>query len=213
MKEFIDITLALEKEMLTYPGDPKFWIQRKSFTHPENPESYNTSLVRLFSHGGTHLDPPLHFKHDGQSVDQIDLQVLIGPARVVEFDDTCMEISVRDLQTMGLESVERLLLKTSNSKLLPHTVTTNYVHLTESGARYLREQTRIRLVGIDYISIETEDPPGFPVHRELLTKEPPIYILEGINLAGVTPGDYELICLPLRLTGGDGGPARAVLAI
>ncbi len=212
MKLF-DITLPMHEGMLTYEGDPPFKSIAKATVNPDDPESYNLSVIELSTHTGTHLDPPLHFaeRGKGKSISDISLDILCGPARVADVQYAGQKITAETLQGLNLDGVERLLLKTINCGYLDQPFTPDYAHLTVDGAEFLRDKTKVRLVGIDYLSIETYPSPGFKVHRTLLEAVPPILILEGIDLRAVDAGDYELYCLPLRLKDGDGGPARVVL--
>jgi arylformamidase len=214
--ELVDISLPMEHlRLLTYPGDPEFTSESATVAVKGKPNTYSTSILTMSTHAGTHIDPPRHFVLGGAGVDSIGLDVLCGPARVVQFPASVRALSRAVLRERArdLRGVERLLLRTANSRLLPHTRRTDFVALTASGARYLRELGTIRLVGIDYISVEMVNArrPVFPVHNELLRKRPPICIVEGLDLRAAPPGDYALYCLPLKLVGGDGGPARAIL--
>lgn len=218
-----DITLPMvDRRLLVYPGDPELLIEPDATATAGNPNSYNTSRLTLSSHAGTHVDAPRHFDSRAPGVDAIDLGALCGPARVVRIPAGTAAIDRAALEPLHdeLRGVERLLFRTDNSEqLLPETRVTQFVALTADGARYLREKaTQLRLVGLDYISIETgasSDPEvtpyEMPVHNELLRAEPPIYLLEAVDLRAVAPGDYWLVCLPLRIKDGDGAPVRAVL--
>lgn len=210
---YFDITLPLYEGMLTYEGDPPFKSSPTATVKSGDAESYNLSVIELSTHTGTHLDPPLHFaeRRKGMSVSDISLDLLCGPARVADVQYAGQKITAETLQALNLDGVERLLLKTINCDYLDQPFTPNYAHLTVNGAEYLRDKTKVRLVGIDYLSIETYPSLGFKVHRTLLEATPPILILEGIDLRAVDAGDYEMYCLPLRLKEGDGGPARVIL--
>lgn len=209
--ELFDITLPLHPEMLTYEGDPPFRYVTKISVNPNDPESYNLSIMELSTHTGTHLDPPRHFAKRGKSISDISLELLCGLASVVDVRHAGQKITAEILENLDLKGVERLLLKTINCSYLDRPFTLDYAHLTVDGAEYLRDKTKVKLIGIDYLSIETYPSPGFRVHRTLLEARPPILILEGIDLRAVEAGDYEMYCLPLRLKDGDGGPARVVL--
>lgn len=210
---YFDITLPLHEGMLTYEGDPPFKCNPTATVKPGDPDSYNLSIMELSTHTGTHLDPPLHFieRGKGTPINDISLDALCGSARVADVRSAGQRITAEILQTLDLHGVERLLLKTINCSYLDRPFTPNYAHLTLDGAEFLRDKTKVGLVGIDYLSIETYPSSGFKVHRTLLEATPPILILEGIDLREVDAGDYELYCLPLRLKDGDGGPARVML--
>jgi arylformamidase len=159
---------------------------------------------------GTHVDAPWHSLDDGDTVDQLPLGVLIGPAYVAHLPD-CAVITPADLEKLELPpTIRRLLLRTGNSELWRSGVTEfrrDYVGLDEWAAQWV-VQRGIRLLGMDYLSVEPYDK-GPVTHRVLLGAN--IVLLEGLNLADVEPGLYELICLPIKLEGADGAPARAVL--
>jgi arylformamidase len=209
--KIVDISLPLGERTPVYEGDPPFRADRIAEASAAVPGSYNLSLLKIPSHLGTHLDPPLHFVPNGLSAGNVPLEILCGSARVVDLRGQGPRLGADVLRALELSGVERLLLKTDNGPLLERTFTRDYVSLTVDAAIFLRDETCVRLVGIDYLSIEPMDSPGYPVHRTLLEAQPPILILEGIDLRHVEPDDYQLFCLPLRLIAGDGGPARAVL--
>jgi arylformamidase len=162
----------------------------------------------LGSHTGTHIDAPRHFFAAGAPVDALDLHVLVGPAHV--FALPCdAQITVDDLHHLDLAGVQRVLFKTRNSALWDSPgFCADYVALTAPAARLLTEHG-VRLVGIDYLSVDAYAQQDFPVHRTLLGAG--VVILEGLDLRGVPPGAYELCALPLLLQDGDGAPARVIL--
>lgn len=196
-----DITVPLSADLPFYPGDPPF--RSESIQSIAAGDDCNLSRITLGSHSGTHLDPPYHFNDAGSRVDEIDLELLLGKALVVEIKGV-RDIGREELERFRLQDTDRLLLKTDNSALWQEKeFREDHAALTLSGAQYLRE-AGVKLVGIDYLSIgETE------VHKTLLDNG--ILVLEGVNLSEVKPGQYQLICLPLRLKGGDGAPVRALL--
>jgi arylformamidase len=200
-----DITVALSEVSTVYPGDPRVRID--SLTRLSLGDEANVSRITMSTHSGTHLDPPRHYSDNGISVDRIPLSMLIGQALVVEIPGI-KAITTDDLCRFPIRGEERLLLKTANSQLwsVP-AFCADYACLTPDSARFLVE-TGVKLVGIDYLSVERLDGDG-EVHRILL--ENGIVILEGLNLGGVAAGSYELVCLPLKISEGDGAPARAVL--
>jgi arylformamidase len=159
---------------------------------------------------GTHVDAPFHFISGGDPVEAMPLDVLMGPA-VVTYLPEVAAVTATDLEALDLPAgVQRLLLRTRNSKLWTTGVEEfqpDFVALTVDAAQWV-VQRGIRLLGVDYLSVQRFDD-GPEVHQILL--EARVVIVEGLNLAGVEPGEYELICLPLKLTGAEGAPARAVL--
>ena len=200
-----DITMPLSAELPVYPGD--FPTVLAPWTRIADGDSANVSRLTVCTHAGTHLDPPRHFSDSGLSVDEIPLERLIGKALVVEILGVPL-IGRKELERLPVRGVERLLLKTGNSKLWKEPeFSGDFAAVSLEGARYL-QQIGVKLVGVEYLSVESVEGDG-GVHRTLL--ENGVLILEGLNLEVVEPGEYELICLPLKLKGGDGAPVRALL--
>jgi arylformamidase len=204
--KLLDVSAPLRQGLPTYPNNPEFELQ--PLKRIADGGSSNVSRLVLGTHTGTHVDAPRHFFDDGVSVDELALNLLIGRARVVEINKRG-PITAGDLAAAGLREDLRVLFRTPNSALWNSNVFhEEYAHLTDSGARYLVEQG-VKLVGIDYLSIEQFKKPGAPAHRTLLSNG--VVIIEGLNLADAEPGMYEMYCLPLLVVGGDGAPARVVL--
>jgi arylformamidase len=202
----IDVSVPLRQGLPTFPNNPEFELQ--PLKRIADGGSSNVSRLVLGTHTGTHVDAPRHFFDDGVGVDGLALNLLIGRARVVEINKRG-PITADDLAAAGLREDLRILFRTPNSALWNSTVFhEDYAHLTEAAARYLVEQG-VKLVGIDYLSIEQFKKAGAPAHRTLLSNG--VIIIEGLNLADAEPGMYELYCLPLPIVGGDGAPARVVL--
>lgn len=197
--------------MPTYEGDPAFWSHTCSSPVAGLPDSYGITVVTLGSHTGTHVDAPRHFVPDGASVTDLDLGILCGPCRVVQVPTDRLAIDADTLRAADVAGVQRLLLKTGNGLLLDGPFTAAYAHLTADAAHYLRRETMVRLIGIDYLSVESGSAPGYPVHHALLDGADPIVIVEAIDLRNVQPGTYDLYCLPLPLRGCDAAPVRAIL--
>ncbi|MFQ5947020.1 MAG: cyclase family protein, partial [Anaerolineae bacterium] len=201
----VDISLPIEPGMVFCEGDPT--VQISPYLQMARGDAANVSLLSLGSHTGTHLDAPAHFLDGAPTVDELPLETLVGPTLLASVGAKEL-ISQRDLELLPLQGHTRLLLKTRNSALWAlGRFTRDYVALDLEGACYLVEQG-IRLVGIDYLSLETYEAPGHPVHRLLLGAG--VIILEGLNLTGVDSGVFELLCLPLPARGIDGAPCRAV---
>ncbi|MHB0976062.1 MAG: cyclase family protein [Candidatus Aquicultorales bacterium] len=194
--------------MPVWPGSPDFELESISSLLKDG---VNGTKLICDSHSGTHVDAPLHFLENGDSVDLLSLELLIGAATVVELPETDA-IRATDLESLELDSgVRRLLIKTENSRLWEReerSFTDEYVALTADAAHWVVERG-IRLVGIDYLSIGRLKRDGRATHRTLL--QAGVVVLEGLNLSQVQPGEYELICLPLKVIGAEGAPARAVL--
>lgn len=198
----IDISQPLRAGMPVWPGDPPVAIDRLNEGLPA------VSALRLGTHVGTHVDPPAHFVAGAATVDQLPLTTLIGPAWVAHLVGPG-PITAALLAGAGVPpGTARLLLRTANSARASAIFDPGYVALAPDAAEWLLAR-RIRLIGIDAPSIEPFDAAGEPVHHRLLGAG--VIIVEGLALADVEPGAYELICLPLRIEGGDGAPARVVL--
>jgi arylformamidase len=202
-----DVSLPLRAGGLVYPGDPPIRIGSHSAIARGDPA--NVSTLAFGSHTGTHVDAPRHFIEGDASVDQIPLARLIGPALVLDLVGTDPEIEADELKAHDLRDATRILLRTHNSDLLERTeFSSMYRSLAVDGAEYLLGRGVV-LVGIDYLSIERFGSEDHPVHHLLLERG--VVIVEGLNLSGVPAGSYQLWCLPLRLAGLDGAPARVVL--
>jgi arylformamidase len=203
---FFDISLPIREGMIVYEGDPDIVVS--SALALERGDPANVSTLRLGSHTGTHMDAPRHFIDGAPGIDTLALDVLIGPALVAEVDAERL-IEPGHLAAVPLDRHTRVLLKTRNSALWDRpSFSREYVALSLASAQLLVERG-VRLVGIDYLSIEAFGAAGHPVHKTLLGAG--LVILEGLDFRRVTPGVYDLCCLPLRIAGGDGSPCRAVL--
>jgi arylformamidase len=206
MPQFVDVSVELKAGMPAFPGNPEFELQ--PIKRIADGGSSNVSRLVLGTHTGTHVDAPRHFFDDGATVDALALDLLIGPARVVEIAKRG-GVSRGDLEAAGVQRELRVLLKTPNSTFWENTAfRPDFTYLDESGAQYLVDQG-VKVIGIDYLSIEQFKKPGAPAHRALLSNG--IVIIEGLNLSNAEPGTYEMFCLPLPVSGGDGAPARVVL--
>lgn len=205
--QILDISVPIYTGMVFYPGDPGAAIE--PVKRIAQGDAANLSRLELGSHTGTHVDSPHHFENGRTTVDRIPLEVLIGPARVVDLTGVETFISRQDLEEAGAAGAQRLLIKTSNSKLWASPeFTAEYVSLADDAADYLVEEG-VKLAGTDYLSIERFKAEDHYVHHTLLGAG--VIILEGLDLTEVEAGDYELACLPLKVLDGDGAPARAVL--
>ena len=206
-ERFYDITLPLRDGGLTFPGDPPIVIGPHSAL--ERGDAANVSTLALGSHSGTHVDAPRHFLAEGESVDRLALDRLVGPAVVVDLSTGQGGIGARELSSHDLLESSRVLLRTGNGERLRRgEFSPEYRALTPEGAGYLLEHG-VQLVGIDTLSVERFGSEEYPVHHLLLGHG--AVIVEGLDLSAVAPGRYHLICLPLRLAGLDGAPARVVL--
>jgi arylformamidase len=202
-----DVSRPLRAGGLVYPGDPPIRIESHSSIARGDPA--NVSTLAFGSHTGTHVDAPLHFIDGGASVDQVPLDRLIGPAIVLDLTGQDPVIDAAELKAQDLRDASRVLLRTRNGDLLATTeFSPQYRSLALDGAEYLVSQGVV-LVGIDYLSIERFGSEDYPVHHLLLGRG--VVIVEGLDLSAVAAGSYQLCCLPLRLAGLDGAPARVVL--
>jgi arylformamidase len=203
--DWIDISVPLRTGITVWPGDEPARVDRvQAF---ERGDAYNLTRLAMSAHTGTHMDAPLHFLRDGRAIDTMPAEVMIGPARVVHAKGDV--ISAADVPD-GLEPGARILFRTRNSDrdLFAGTFFEDYVFLGRDAAEKLAAAGAL-LAGIDALSVSgfREDPAE--THRLLLGAG--VWILEGLCLRGVEPGEYELLCLPLRIEGADGAPARALL--
>jgi arylformamidase len=204
--KLLDVSVPLAAGIPAYPGNPEFELQ--PVKRIADGGSSNVSRLVMGTHTGTHVDAPKHFFDDGAGVDALPLDLLLGRSRVVEVTKRG-GIDADELAAAGLREDIRVLLKTSNSALWNgEGFHQDYTYLTEAGARYLVDQG-VKVIGIDYLSVEQFKKAGAPAHRTLLSHG--VVIIEGLNLAEAEPGMYEMYCLPLRVVGGDGAPARVIL--
>jgi arylformamidase len=204
-----DITVPIENGMPVWPGDPPVRLERVSAI--ADGANANVSTLACGVHVGTHVDAPLHFLEGQGAVEAIPLEALIGRAYVADLRRAEV-IDAAALEAARIPPrVQRILFRTRNSefwKRHERTFQTDFVAIDRSGAEWLVGR-RVRLVGVDYLSVA---PYGNsrPTHEVLLGAG--VVVLEGVNLHGVPPGAYTLYCLPIKLAGSDGAPARAVLA-
>ncbi len=201
---FWDLTLPLHPNHPPWPGDMPFTHALASST--ARGDECNVSRLELSSHFGTHLDAPFHFEHDGITLEQLSIETLIGPALVHEVSSAPL-IMPDDLP--HLDGIKRIIFKTHNTQYIADGIfREDFTALSDEAAKLLVE-ANVKLVGIDYFSIEAFNNPGHPVHHTLCGNG--VIIVEGLDLREVNPGRYELIVLPLKIQHGDGSPCRAVL--
>ena len=206
MPRIIDVTVPLSASLPTFPGDPPFHME---FSHRiADGQPYNVTKVTMGVHSGTHVDAPFHFLADGATVEALPLEILMGKVRVVQIAARDA-IDVPELESLDLADEIRVFFKTRMSgQLKSRQFQEDFVHLTPAAAARL-VQAGIRLVGVDYLSVEKFQSPDFASHHALLGAG--VVIVEGLDLSEVDPGEYEMACLPLRIVGADGSPARVVL--
>jgi arylformamidase len=205
---WMDVTIPLRNGMPGWPGDKPF---ERTLTHTiAGGAGNNLSQFSSSAHAGTHMDAPLHFLADAPSMDALPMEAVVGRARVIQIRDA-EAVRPEELEAHALQPGDRVLFRTRNSerRLVEQEFTTDFVYVSPEAARYLVARG-VRTVGVDYLSVGAfREESGRETHRVLLGAG--IWIIEGLNLADVEPGEYEMICLPLRLVGSDGAPARAVL--
>jgi arylformamidase len=205
MARIHDVTVPLVPGLPGYPGDPPVVIDTLARA---GEAAYGLQQLSLTSHSGTHVDAPLHFVKGGTSVDALPLEILMGKARVVELLAR-ERVERADLEALDLRDDLRVLLKTRMSGQLQRGgFQEDHVYLTGDAAQYLA-QAGLKLVGFDYLSLDRFGDASFPAHHALLGAG--VVLVEGLDLSDVEPGEYDMACLPLRLGGGDGAPARVVL--
>ena len=203
-----DISLPISESLIVWPGDPPVRITQPS--HLDQGDTATVSHLCMSAHIGTHVDAPAHFIPGGAGVEALDLNVLVGPALVIEALDVDV-LSADVLEGLSIPAhTERVLFRTRDSDRWARgerEFSKDYVSITEDGARWLVAHG-VRLVGVDYLSVGAFHGGG-PTHRTLLNAG--VIPVEGLNLSGIEPGVYQLVCLPLRITGADGAPARVIL--
>lgn len=207
MSRIYDISVPIRSGGVVYPGNPEITITLTSAV--ARGATANVSQIVMGSHTATHADSSRHFFDDGQTVDKIPLERLIGPARLVVMGEEVRAVGEKELRAANIEGRKRILIRTRNSKLLGKAdFVADYTYIAPDGAQYLVD-IGVELVGVDYLSIEQFHSGHHRTHRTLLAQD--VVIVEGLALGEPPAGDYQLICLPLRLEGLDGAPARAVL--
>ena len=206
-----DVSVPLSAATPTYPGDPG--IEIKQWLRLANGDAANVSLMNFGLHSGTHVDAPAHFIEGGAKVESLPLESLIGEAEVVAVADHIAAIDESFVAANCGSGSQRILFKTRNSAFWGNPdqgFRDDYVYIDPSAARWLVE-SGVKLVGIDYLSVEKFKSDSFQTHLAFLSRG--VVIVESLDLRAVPSGRYELICLPLKVAGGsgDGAPARVIL--
>ena len=208
---WIDVTVPLKEGMAIWPGDVTIKIERRRSM--ERGDAANNSAISLGVHTGTHMDAPKHFIKDGKSIDKLPLETSVGPARVIEIKDK-ISIKPEELKQHNIKKGERILFKTVNSPRCWQTdaFVNDFVFVTRDAAQFLVDAGVI-LVGVDYLFVGSPMDPDKAMrpdtHQILLGAG--LYLIEGLNLTAVKAGDYNLVCLPLKLMDAEGSPVRAIL--
>ncbi len=204
--KLIDVSVPLDARLPTYPHNTPFSLE--PVKRMARGDSSNVSTLHMSAHAGTHVDAPRHFFDEGCGTEALPLDLLVGRTRVIEVASRT-GIAAEDLDAIDFSDDIRVLIKTHNSTFWGSPVFhEDYVGVTESGAKHLVEHG-IKVVGVDYLSIEQFKNVGKPAHHVLLGAG--TIVIEGLDLRDVEPGVYDMFCLPLRVVGSDGAPARVVL--
>ncbi len=206
-----DVSVPISESTPVYEGDPNVEIETAHAI--ARGDAANVSKLCFGAHTATHVDAPSHFIEGARKVHELDLDKLLGECLVVEIDENALSISAEHIKTLELKGVERILFKTRNSEFWNEPekgFRRDFTYLEPEAARSLVD-LNIKLVGIDYLSVEKFGAETFDTHVILLERE--VVIIEGLDLREVREGVYELICLPLKIVSekGDGAPARAIL--
>jgi arylformamidase len=206
---WIDITRPIEPGALLHPEDPAPVFSR--YSDMASGDDYNLTQLTLSLHTGTHFDAPLHFVKDGTPIDQLPLETFITRAVVVDIrGEECCE--PRHLEGRDIRKDDAVLLRTSNEDLPRDRMAARWVYVTQAAALWCVDQG-VAILGVDYIEVESPGTPHgeYPVHTTVLPAG--TLLLENLDLRGVEAGEYTLHCAPLKITGTEGAPCRAILKI
>jgi arylformamidase len=204
---WIDVSVPLYTGMVHWPGDPEFHSTlAKSIARGD---VCNVSQVNTSVHIGTHMDAPRHFIEKGVGIEKVPLEAVVGPCRVIPIRDR-KAIRPAELEQHTFEPGERILFKTRNSASAwkSDAFRKDFVYVSKEAAQWLVDR-RLRTLGVDYLSVGGFFEDGVPTHQILLGAG--VWVIEGLNLSKIKPGRYEMICLPVKIQGSDGAPARAIL--
>lgn len=201
----IDISIPLSSNTVVYPGDPQIKVE---VFKEWSVTTSKLSEITMGTHSGTHIDSPSHCLESGKRIEDLPLDIFVGPARVLDFSSLAEKITKEDLVNKNVKIGERILAKTRNSKEGFETWRDNFVYLDGEAADYLAF-VGIKLFGIDYLSVKQKGSKDNRAHTSLLSKDIPI--LETIDLSKVEEGEYFLVCAPLKISGVEGAPTRAIL--
>ena len=205
---WIDVSVALHSGMAHWPDNPP--VQIELMLDIERGDVANASKISMGSHTGTHMDAPLHFIRDGKGLDEMPFGATMGRARVIEIQDS-ESVKPNELRPHDIRKNERVLFKTRNSVrgwAADDAFDEDFVFVSQEAARYLAERG-VQTVGVDYLSVGGFHEDGEETHGALLGAG--IWVIEGLDLSEIEPGEYELICLPIKVQRSDGAPARAIL--
>ena len=206
-EQWIDISVPIRDGMVRWPDNPPVQIERVMSL--DKGDGCNLSKLSMSVHTATHMDAPLHFLADGADFHALPIEATVGTARIIEIQDT-ESIKPAELEQYAIQRSERILFKTSNSTRCwtQNEFVKDFVYISREAAAYLAEK-QIQTVGVDYLSVGGFYKDGHDTHAALLGAH--IWIIEGLDLSQVQPGTYELVCLPIKIFGSEGAPARAIL--
>ena len=206
---WIDISIPVRNGMVHWPGDPGFQSRLHKTIGDANGSPCNLTHMNLSAQTGTHMDSPRHFIDGGITMEALPLDAVLGPCRVIKIQDQTA-ITAAELEPHNLQRGERILFKTRNStrSWQSDDFDEDFIYIAQDGARHITA-AGVQTVGVDYLSVGGFKKDGVETHVELLGAE--VWIIEGLNLSAVEPGNYELACLPMKLIDSDGAPARAAL--
>jgi arylformamidase len=203
-----DVSVPIANGMPVWPSDPPLQLTSQGHLSRDKTHTVQVTRIEMGSHTGTHIDAPFHFVEGGRRLEDISLNEMVGPAMVVQIQGV-PSIQRKHLTPLNWTDVRRVLFKTDNSTHWNDgTFYEEFVFLEPDAAEFLVQQG-VRLVGIDYLSIDPYKSEKHPAHFVLLPRN--VIIVEGLNLSGVEPGPYQMVALPLNLQSGDGAPARVIL--
>ncbi|MCC7407939.1 MAG: cyclase family protein [Phycisphaeraceae bacterium] len=204
---WIDVTLTIRQGMVTWPSDPVY--QRELFAGMAGGAPCNASMLHMTAHTGTHMDAPRHFVADGKTIEQVPLDAVMGVVKVIRVHDP-VAVTPEELGRHRLERGDRILFRTRNSDTTygDEPFNRKFVSIRRDAAEML-VRTGVRTVGVDYLSVGAIDGDGVQTHQVLLGAG--LWLIEGLYLAEIEEGQYEMACLPLKIEGSDGAPARVLL--
>lgn len=202
---WIDLSVAIETGMVCWPGDPPVKVER--IEDLEKGDETTFSRVESGLHAGTHVDAPAHFLRHGASVENMPLEVMAGQGRVIGIRDPKV-ITAEELAENDIRTGERLLFRTANSRRREKVFAEDFVYLSTLAAEFLANR-KVSLVGIDALSVGGYRKNESAVHRVLLKAG--VWLVENLDLSRALPGEYEILCLPLKITGAEAAPARVLV--
>lgn len=202
-----DVSVPLRDGMVHWPGDPDCRIQRVN--RMEDGAVCNLTHITMSAHTGTHMDAPRHFIADGKTMEQMPLEAVIGRCCVFELDSED-QITADDLKKLRIATGQRVLFKTRNStrSWAMSEFDNDFISIRADAAQYLVD-LKVMTVGVDYLSIGGYGKDVVETHQIMLGAG--IWVIEGLNLAEIASGYYDMISLPIKLEGADGAPCRVVL--